>query len=71
MSSINLKEVYKIKDEQDRLIWERINLLDPDVHWRAGIKEKLNPKGIGWSICLPIFPIPKMELTPPIHTVLN
>lgn len=34
-------------------------------------RRKLSVKGVGWTARTPLFPIPKMELAPPIHTKLN
>ena len=66
-----LTEKFRVDLADIRILRERIQVLDNDDWWKDGIREKLNPKGIGWTERVPIFPIPMMELAPPIHTTLN
>ena len=61
-----LSEKFRVDMEDIRILKDRIQILDKGDWWKAGIREKLNPKGIGWTERTPIFPIPMMELAPPI-----
>ena len=66
-----LAQVFNTNNDDWELIRLRTSQLEPQHHWKAGILDQLSPKGVGWTPRTPIFPIPKMELTPPIHVKLN
>lgn len=67
----SLVQEFDLNVEELVLILDRIDLIGQEEQWKVGVRDSLSPKGLGWNVCTPIYPIPKMETTPPVHVKLN
>ena len=67
----NLRAQLELSDEELLLLRDRKQIIEPQDEWKIGVRDRLNPKGVGWTEGTLLFPIPKMELSQPIHVKLN
>lgn len=67
----DLQNQLNLEDGDIDLLMRRLPTIEDHDQWMVGLKEKCSIKGVGWSLTKPLFPIPQMERTPPIHIKLN